>query len=87
MILYIVTYYIGADVQSNNTKLAIKQRGKIVARYSVWTTIIAISTILDSLQDIKIHAMEEVPMTGWLYRKDTPKELESLLTLSHRLLV
>ncbi|MHC4174888.1 MAG: hypothetical protein ACYST5_18385, partial [Planctomycetota bacterium] len=28
------TYYIGADVHSNNTELAIEQRGRIVARYS-----------------------------------------------------
>ena len=43
------TYYIGADVNSNNTELAIEQRGKIVARYSVPTTIPAISTVLHSL--------------------------------------
>jgi len=29
------TYYIGADVHSNNTELAIEKRGKIMARYSV----------------------------------------------------
>ena len=40
------TYYIGADVHSNNTELAIEQRGQIVARYSVPTTIPAISTVL-----------------------------------------
>ena len=34
-----VTYYIGVDVHSNNTELAIEQRGRIVARYSVPTTI------------------------------------------------
>jgi hypothetical protein len=56
-----------------------------VARYSVWATIIAISTVLDSLQDRKILAMEEVPMASWLYRNDAPKEFEKLLTLSHRL--
>ena len=33
------TYYIGADVHSNNTELAIEQRGRIVARYSIPTTI------------------------------------------------
>ena len=32
-------YYIGADVHSNNTELAIEHRGRIVARYSVPTTI------------------------------------------------
>jgi hypothetical protein len=33
------TYYIGADVHSNNTELAIEQRGKIVAGYSLPTTV------------------------------------------------
>jgi hypothetical protein len=36
------TYYIGADVHVNNTELAVEHRGKIVARYSVPTTIWAI---------------------------------------------
>ena len=62
------TYYIGADVHTNNTELAIEQRGRIVARYSVPTTIPAISTVLSSLQGKKILAMEEGPMAGWLYR-------------------
>ena len=62
------TCHIGADVHSNNTELAIEQRGKIVARYSVPTTIPAISTVLNSLQGKKIFAMEEGPMAGWLYR-------------------
>jgi len=54
------TYYIGADVHSNNTELAIEQRGKIVARYSVPTTIPAISTVLNSLQGKNIFS-EEFP--------------------------
>jgi hypothetical protein len=62
------TYYIGADVHSNNTELAIEQKGRIVARYSVPTTIPAISTVLNSFQGKKIFAMEEGPMAGWLYR-------------------
>ena len=62
------TYYIGADVHSNNTELAIEQRGQIEARYSVPTTIPAISTVLNSLQGKKIFAMEEGPMAGWLFR-------------------
>lgn len=62
------TYYIGADVHSNNTELAIEHRGKITARYSVPTTIPAISNVLDSLQGKKFLAMEEGPMAGWLYR-------------------
>ncbi|MHC4538217.1 MAG: hypothetical protein ACYTEK_00415 [Planctomycetota bacterium] len=62
------TYYVGADVHSNNTELAIEQRGRIVARYSVPTTMPAISTVLSSLQGKKILAMEEGSMAGWLYR-------------------
>jgi transposase len=67
------TYYIGADVHSNNTELAIEQGGKIVARYSVPTTIPAISTVLSSLEGRKILAMEEGPMAGWLYRNLSEK--------------
>jgi len=62
------TYYIGADVHSNSTELAIEKRNKIVARYSVPTTIPAISNVLDSLQGKKYLAIEEGPMSGWLYR-------------------
>ncbi len=57
------TYYIGADVHCNNTELAIEKRGKIMARYSVPTSIPAISTVLDSLQGKKIFAMEETTPT------------------------
>ena len=62
------TYYIGADVHSNSTELAIEKRKKIVARYSVPTTIPAISNVLDSLQGKRHVAIEEGPMAGWLYR-------------------
>ena len=62
------TYYIGADVHVNNTELAIEYRRKIVQRYSVPTSIPAISAVLGSLQGKKFLAMEEGPMAGWLYR-------------------
>jgi len=62
------TYYIGADVHSNSTELAIEKRGKIVARYSVPTSIPAIANVLDSFQGKKHFAIEEGPMSGWLYR-------------------
>jgi transposase len=61
-------YYIGADVHSNSTDLAIEKRNKIIARYTVPTTIPAISNVLDSLQGKKYLATEEGPMAGWLYR-------------------
>lgn len=62
------TYYIGADVHSNSTEMAIEKGNKIVADYMVPTTILAISNILDSLQGKKQLAIEEGPMAGWLYR-------------------
>jgi transposase len=62
------TYYIGADVHSNNTELAIEKRGRIVGRYTVPTTVPGISTVLNSIQGKKLFAMEEGPMAGWLYR-------------------
>lgn len=62
------TYYIGADVHSNSTELAIEKRGKIVAKYNVPTSIQAISNVLDSIQGTKYLAVEEGPMSGWLSR-------------------
>jgi transposase len=62
------TYYIGADVHSNSTELAIEKKGEIVARYSVPTNIRAIANVLDSIQGKKYLAIEEGPMSGWLYR-------------------
>jgi len=61
-------YYIGADVHSNSTELAIEKRGKILARYSVPTNIRAIANVLDSIPGKKHFAVEEGPMSGWLYR-------------------
>jgi len=77
------TYYIGADVHTNNTQLAIEQRGRIVARYSVPTTIPAISTVLSSLEGRKIFAMEEGPMAGWLYR-NLNQEVETFVVSEPR---
>lgn len=45
------TYCIGADVHCNNTELAIEQGGKMVAHYSVATTISAITDALDALHE------------------------------------
>jgi len=81
--LLMATYYIGADVHSNNTELAVEQRGKIVARYSVPTTIPAISTVLSSLEGRKILAMEEGPMAGWLYR-NLNQEVEKFVVFEPR---
>jgi len=74
------TYYIGADVHSNSTELAIERRGKIVARYAVPTTIPAISNVLDSLQGKKHFATEEGPMAGRLYRNLNKKLDEFIIS-------
>ena len=67
------TYYIGADVHSNSTELAIERNKRIMARHKVPTTITAISGILDSLRGQKHLAIEEGPMAGWLYRNLSKK--------------
>jgi len=77
------TYYIGADVHSNSTELAIEKRCKVVARYSVPTTIPAISNVLDSLQGKKYLAIEEGPMAGWLYR-NLNKKLDKFISSDPR---
>ena len=77
------TYYIGADVHSNTTELAVNKNGKIVAQYAVPTTIPAISNILDSIQGKKHLAVEEGPMAGWLYR-NLNKKLDSFISSDPR---
>ena len=62
------TYYIGADVHSNSIEMAIMNRRKIVERYTLPTTISAVAGVLQSLQGQKYMAIEEGPMSGWLYR-------------------
>jgi len=62
------TYYIGADVHSNSTELAIGKKGEIVAQYNVPTSIPAIVNVLNQYQGKKYFAVEEGPMSGWLYR-------------------
>ncbi len=62
------TYYIGADVHNNNIEMAVMKRKKIVRRYTIPTSISAAAQVLDSLQGKKYIAIEEGPMSGWLYR-------------------
>ena len=62
------TYYIGADVHSNNIELAIMNRKQIIKRYSLPSSISAVCEVLDSYKGKKYIAIEEGPMAGWLYR-------------------
>lgn len=61
-------YYIGADVDSKMTELAIEKNKKIIARYRVPTTIPAIREVLSNIAGTKSLTFEEGPMAGWLYR-------------------
>jgi transposase len=62
------TYYIGADVHSNSIEMAIQTRKRIVKRYTTPARISSVAEVLDSLQGKKYMAIEEGPMSGWLYR-------------------
>lgn len=77
------TYYIGADVHSNHTEMAIEKTGKIVARYSIPTSIPAIVDVLNSIRGEKHMAVEEGPMAGWLYR-NLNKKLDSFISSDPR---
>ncbi|MDD4892171.1 MAG: transposase, partial [Phycisphaerae bacterium] len=70
-------YFIGADVDSKMTELAVERNQQIVKRFRVPTTIPAIREVLDSLPGRKSLTFEEGPMAGWLYRnlKDCVDEL------------
>jgi transposase len=77
------TYYIGADVHSNSTELAVEKNKKIVARYNLPTSIPALSSALDSLKGEKHLAIEEGPMAGWLYR-NLSKKVDILIVCDPR---
>ena len=77
------TYYIGADVHSNNTEMAVEKNKKIVARYNLPTSIPALSSALDSLKGEKHLAIEEGPMAGWLYR-NLNKKVDELIVCDPR---
>jgi transposase len=70
-------YYIGADVDSKMTELAIEKKEKIINRYRVPTTIPALREVLASIPGTKFLTFEEGPMAGWLYRnlKDNVDDL------------
>lgn len=61
-------YYIGIDVHSNNTEIAIRYKGQIIQRFALPTAIPEISAVLDAIKGKKMMAIEEGPMAGWLYR-------------------
>jgi len=72
-----VTSYIGADVDSKMTDLAVERNLKIVQRFRVPTTIAALREVLAQIRGHKELTFEEGPMADWLYRnlKDCVDEL------------
>ena len=60
--------YIGADVDSKMTDLAVERNGKIVRRMSVPTTIACLREALRQVRGHKELAIEEGPLAHWLYR-------------------
>jgi len=73
------TYYIGADVHSNSTEIAIERNQKIVHRCKLTTSIAALSSVLDSLKGEKHLVIEEGPMADWLYRNLSEKVDEMIV--------
>ena len=61
-------YYIGADVHTHNTELAVEHNKQIIKRFSVPTTIPTIRSVLQELGGRCHLTFEEGPMAGWLYR-------------------
>lgn len=60
--------YIGADVDSKMTELAVRRKGKIVDRRRVPTSIREIRQYLATVSGRQVLAFEEGPMAHWLWR-------------------
>jgi transposase len=60
--------YIGADVDSKMVDLAVERNGKIVERYRVSTDIPTLRRVLSEIRGRKHMAIEEGPLSHWLWR-------------------
>lgn len=71
------TSYIGADVDSKMTELAVLCSGQVVKRQRVETAIPVLKEFLAGIGGYKFLTFEEGPMADWLYRnlKDCVDEL------------
>ncbi len=81
------TYYIGADVDSKTTDLAIASMNRTnkikVEKLHVPTTIPALRSALESVQGKKKLAIEECTMSGWLYH-NLCKDVDEFLVCALR---
>jgi transposase len=67
-----VTHYIGADVDSKMTNLAVERSGRIVQELCVPTTIPSLVAALESIRRPRKLVFEEGPMAHWLARNLKP---------------
>lgn len=63
-----VTNYIGADVDSKMTNLAVERNGEIVREFCVPTTVPCLRAVIESIPRPRALTFEEGPMAGWLGR-------------------
>jgi hypothetical protein len=63
-----ITYHIGADVDSRITELAVLG-GRAIKYFTVPTTIPPLLEVLKSIPGRKVLVMEEGPMADWLCRR------------------
>lgn len=66
------TQYIGADVDSKMTNLAVETNGRIVKEMVVGTTIPTLAAALESIRRPRKLTFEEGPMAQWLARNLRP---------------
>ena len=66
------THYIGADVDSKMTNLAVETDGRIVQELCVPTTIPSLAAALESIRRPRKLTFEEGPMAHWLARNLGP---------------
>ncbi len=78
-----ITHYIGADVDSKMTNLAVEKNGRIIRELCVPTTIPALRAAIESIPRRRAMTFEEGPMADWLARGLRPA-LDELLVCDPR---
>jgi transposase len=77
------TSYIGADVDSKMTDLAVERGRRVVDRYRVPTTIPALREVLHGIRRPRELAIEEGPLAHWLWR-NLSEDVERLVVCDPR---
>jgi hypothetical protein len=77
------THYIGGDVDSRMTNLAVDSGGRIVREFCVPTSIPSLRAALDCIPRPRVLALEEGPLVHWL-RRNLLDCVESLIVCDPR---